>query len=76
MVVTDDGDNEELQNTMAFLWDAFWGYDLVQRDGLLDRVFTKLGIPETSWQGLKWLPEVCHPSDIGLTPPHCHIFTL
>ena len=36
----------------------FWGWDLVGPQGLLDRVFASLEVPERSWQGLKQLPEL------------------
>lgn len=43
---------------MASLWDAYWGYDLVHKEGLLEKIFTRLRIPDSSWDGLKVLPEV------------------
>lgn len=58
IVVTNDEDAEEWQGKMANLWDIYWGFDLVRAGGLLDKAFTQLKIPETSWPGLKVLPEV------------------
>ena len=58
IVVTTSDDPDELQSKMASLWDVYWGYDLVHAEGLLDRTLAKLGITESSWAGLKVLPEV------------------
>lgn len=51
---------------MASRWDAFWGYDIVTSQGLLDRIFQKMDVDSTSWQGLKSLPLV--------SPGFCHNF--
>eukprot|EP00884_Botryococcus_braunii_P013340 jgi/Botrbrau1/22006/Bobra.0024s0022.1 len=39
-------------------WAAFWGWDCYASEGLLDRMYLALGIPEKSWTALKHLPEV------------------
>ena len=58
VAVTTEEDAEDRQGLMASLWDSYWGYDIVRAEGLLERTFTCLKIPETSWPGLKVLPEV------------------
>lgn len=57
--VTDENDSEEQQQASAGRWDAYWGYDLIQEKGLLDAVLTRLHVKESSWPGLKQIPEVC-----------------
>lgn len=58
MLVTTEDDTDEQHQEAAGRWDAFWGYDLVQSKGLLEKVFTKLQIKESSWPSLKEIPEV------------------
>lgn len=38
-------------------WDQFWGFDCVAKDGLCERAYNHLGLPETAWPGLKQLPQ-------------------
>lgn len=43
-------------------WDAFWGFDCVAREGLCERAYAHLRLPETAWPGLKQLPQVPPPA--------------
>lgn len=36
---------------------AFWGWDCCGPQGLLERVYSSLGVPQRSWHGLKCCPE-------------------
>lgn len=39
-------------------WAAFWGWDCCGPQGLLERLYQALDIPERSWSGLKRMPGV------------------
>lgn len=69
---TSEEDPEEQQNRMSGLWDVYWGYDLVRPNGLLEKVFRRLKISETSWEGLKVLPEVRRLCNMWTHIEGCH----
>lgn len=62
IIVTAEDDPDEQQQEAAGRWDAFWGYDLVRSHGMLEKIFSKLQIKESSWASLKEIPEVCNSS--------------
>ena len=59
--MTREDDPDEQQQLAAGRWDAFWGFDLAHSHGMLERIYSKLQIRDSSWPGLKNLPEVKAP---------------
>ena len=39
-------------------WSTFWGWDCCGPLGILERLYSSLGVPRRSWLGLKQLPEI------------------
>ena len=62
-----DEEDEEGRAAQAAAWDSFWGFDCIQAAGVCERVYSQLGLPSSSFSGLKVLPEVSL-----VMSPFCH----
>ena len=48
---------DELTALNDAAWEAFWGWDCCGPSGLLERVYSALGVSRRAWHGLKCCPE-------------------